>query len=957
MNNKIYEDLTKLHINTAPPRSHYIPYDTLEGALGGNPEKSKYYMLLNGVWDFKYYEHDYNEGIIDVKSGKINVPGNWQMQGYDKPWYTNVNYPFSVDPPYVPNDNPMGVYTKTVELPDEWKNRRTYLVAEGISSCAELHINGSFVGFDTASHLPTEFEISDYLVPGKNTVCIKVRKWCAGSYLEDQDFFRMSGIFRDIYLLSRDECHIGDIEIFADDKEIKYNGKGEFMLFDANGSEADLTTPILWNAEKPYLYTAVIKHGSEYIPQKVGMRKIEVSDKGELLINGVSVLLKGVNHHDTHPEHGYYIPNDELKAELELMKKLNINTIRTSHYPPTPYLLELCDKLGFYVVDETDIEIHGFSNRTPYYDGKIGYDMDSDEWICRRPEWKDEFVNRMARMVERDKNHACVIMWSLGNESGCGENHHEMYKWTKQRDNSRLVHYEGASILKDDKGNCCIPEGYTDVRSYMYRSVDMIECDGKGSDPRPVFLCEYSHAMGNGPGDLMDYMKVFRKYPNLIGGCIWEWADHTVRAKDGTCLYGGDFGEPTDDGNFCCDGLVFCDRSLKAGSLEAKAVYQPFDSEFDGENLTIHNLFDFTDLNEYTICYTVESDGICVHSGNIHADVAPHESQSISFKVSTPDECKLGCYLNLSLVDKDGFEIAATQHKLDVPVKADAETDTFDNVSIVTEKNVITISGDGFEHKFNPNTGTLTDINGLTDGEARLSAWRAPTDNDRGIKKKWGYINGDNMSGENLNRISTKIYDCTVSGNKITVVGALSGISRKPFFRFTTEYSFFDDGSVCVSLCGKVREDCIELPRLGFEFKIPKDSGKFRYFGMGPEETYRDMHHFAKMGMYESSAKEEYIPYVMPQEHGNHFNTKCLETENGLCFTAENVFDINVSNYTVEILTEAMHTNELKEADYVTVRIDYKNAGIGSASCGPALLEQYRVNDKDIDFKFRINIR
>ena len=403
---------------------------------------------------------------------------------------------------------------------------------------------------------------------------------------------------------------------------------------------------------------------------------------------------------------------------------------------------------------------------------------------------------------------------------------------------------------------------------------------------------------------------------------------------------------------------MFCDREVyKAGSLEAKAVYQPFDSEFDGENLTIHNLFDFTDLNEYTICYTVESDGICVHSGNIHADVAPHESQSISFKVSTPDECKLGCYLTLSLVDKDGFEIAATQHKLDVPVKADAETDTFDNVSIVTEKNVITISGDGFEHKFNPNTGTLTDINGLTDGEARLSAWRAPTDNDRGMKK-WGYINGDNMAGENLNRISTKIYDCTVSGNKITVVGALSGISRKPFFKFTTEYSFFDDGSVCVSLCGKVREDCIELPRLGFEFKIPKDSGKFRYFGKWvSEETYRDMHHFAKMGMYESSAKEEYIPYVMPQEHGNHFNTKCLETENGLCFTAENVFDINVSNYTVEILTEAMHTNELKEADYVTVRIDYKNAGIGSASCGPALLEQYRVNDKDIDFKFRINIR
>lgn len=955
MNLKIYEDLTKTRVNTAPLRSHYIPYDTLEGALSGKPENSKFYKLLNGVWDFTYYGHDTEEGSSAGKSGKINVPGNWQMQGYDKPWYTNVNYPFPIDPPYVPDENPMGVYTKTVELPDEWRGRRTYIVFEGVSSCLELHVNGNFVGYSSCSHAPAEFELTDYLVHGKNTITAKVRKWCVGSYLEDQDFFRLSGIFRDVYLLSRDISHLTDVEIKADDKKITYDGEGEFTVYDASGKEADLSSPVLWNAEKPYLYTAVVQHCNEYIPQKIGMRKIEVSDKGELLINGVSVILKGVNHHDTHPKYGYYIPEDEMLSELKLMKKLNINCIRTSHYPPTPKFLDLCDELGFYVVDETDIEIHGFVSRYAWYKENHGYyDMESMDWICRRPEWKDEFVGRLELMVERDKNHACVIFWSLGNESGYGENHTAMYKWAKERDNSRLVHYEGASCVENK--DVPFEKVLMDMSSYMYMDSETLEKRAQDNDMRPLFLCEYSHSMGNGPGDIYDYMKLFRKYPKLIGGCIWEWADHTVIGKNGTCLYGGDFGELTDDGNFCCDGLVFADRSLKAGSLEAKAVYQPFSSEFDGKTLTIHNLFDFTDLNEYTICYTVESDGICVYSANLSADVAPHESQSLVLDLNLPVECKLGCYLNISLVDKDGFEVASTQHKLDVPVKAELPCNTSDSIVINKERDTITVSGNGFKHIFNAHTGMLSDINGLTDGEARLTAWRAPTDNDRNIKKSWGYINGDNLGGENINRLCPKVYDCSISGNTITVKGSLSGISRFPFFRYTAEYSFFDDGSINVSLNGKVREGCIELPRLGFEFSLPKNSAKFRYFGMGPEETYCDMHHFAKMGMYESDAASEYVPYIMPQEHGNHFNTKCLETEDGLCFTAKDSFEINVSEYTSEALTEAMHTDELKKSDKTIVRIDYKNAGIGSNSCGPRLLEKYRFDDKDIDFNFRINI-
>lgn len=955
MSLKFYEDLTKTQINTAPPRSHYIPYDTLDKALIGNAEASKFYKLLNGVWDFVYYNHDYEEGTLDVKPSKINVPGNWQMQGFDKPWYSNVNYPFPVDPPYVPDENPMGVYTKIVDIDSSWISRRTYIVFEGVSSCVELYVNDNFVGFSSGSHMPSEFEITDFVISGKNTIIAKVRKWCAGSYLEDQDFFRLSGIFRDVYLLSRSENHLVDIEINSNDTSVTYNGDGDFTLYDAEGNIADLSHPTLWNAEKPYLYTAIISRDGEYIPQKIGMRKIEVSSKGELLINGTSVLLKGVNHHDTHPKYGYYEPEDFMVSELKTMKKLNINCIRTSHYPPTPRFLELCDEMGFYVVDETDIEIHGFSQRSAGYVGaKRGYDMDSLDWISRQPQWKDEFVNRGKRMLERDKNHASVIIWSLGNESGYGENHIAMYNWFKNRDSSRLVHYEGGSCAEN--GFEVFPVGASDIVSYMYLGIEGIENHAKDDDMRPVFLCEYSHAMGNGPGDINDYAELFRKYPKLIGGCIWEWADHTVIGKDGTPLYGGDFDEITSDGNFCCDGLVFHDRSLKAGSLEAKAVYQPFATEFDGKTLVMHNLFDFTSLSDYTVHYSVETDGICTYSATISTDIPPHGSQEFAPALNLPESCSLGCYLNVSLVDKDGYEVASTQHKIDLPVAAPSACDSFDQVVFTENGYLITVSGEGFKHIFNTRTGMISDINGLTDGEAKLTAWRAPTDNDRHIKHNWGYIDGDNTGGENLNRLCSKVYDCELSDNTITVHGSLSGVSRMPFFKYTASYSFFNDGSIKVNLKGSVREDCTWLPRLGFEFALPKDDSTFRYYGMGPEENYRDMHHFAKMGMYESNAEAEYVPYIMPQEHGNHFNTKCVQTEGGLCFTADDTFEINVSEYTSDMLTNATHTNELEKADYITLRIDYKNSGIGSGSCGPQLLDKYKLSEKEINFGFTVSI-
>ena len=955
MKKKIYENLDTMMQNTMPPRAHYIPYQTLESALEFCPQKSNYRKSLNGTWNFTYYEYDSLEGTGGGICSKIEVPGCWQTQGFDTPWYTNVNYPFPVDPPFVPDDNPMGVYSLNFEIPQEWLQRRTFIVFEGISSCAEVYINGNYAGYGSGSHMPLEFELTNFVVPQKNTLTVKVRKWCAGSYLEDQDFFRFSGIFRDVYLLSRDKDCLWDIKIDSNEHSITYDGDGEFTVYDNDGNEADLSDPVLWNAEKPYLYTAVIKHGNEYIPQKIGMRSICVSEKGELLINGTPVLLKGINHHDTHPEKGYTMSYDDLKTDLFLMKKLNINCVRTSHYPPSPAFLELCDELGFYVVDETDIEIHGFVSRKPLYVEKSSeYDMESDDWLCRRPEWRNEFVSRALRMAERDKNHACVIMWSLGNESGYGENHIEMYNALKSQNDMRLIHYEGGSRILN--GMKIFPKEGSDVVSYMYMPVNELEEHAKDDDMRPVFLCEYSHAMGNGPGDIADYMQVFRKYPKLIGGCIWEWADHTVKNSDGTCLYGGDFGEKTDDGNFCCDGLVFADRSLKAGSLEAKAVYSPIDVIYQNETLTLYNLFDFTNLNEYKICCTVEADGRCTHSACFEADLPPHASASYPFKPNVPEYCAYACCLNISLISKDGFETASKQIMLDVPVKKAIKNTDSGNVVITKDHDSIIITGSEFEHIINAHTGMLSDIDGHLDGETKLSVWRAPTDNDRRIKKKWGYIDGDNMSGENLNRLCSKIYGYSISDNSVTFSGSLAGISRMPFFRYNLEYTFFDDGSIHVSLSGKVRKDCVELPRLGFEFSVPGEYKKFRYFGMGPEECYADMHHFAKLGMYESSAEKEYVPYVMPQEHGNHYKTLCLETENGLCFTADKAFEINVSEYSSEDLTAARHTDELHKSGSVLVRIDYKNAGIGSNSCGPELLPQYRFSDKQIDFGFTVEI-
>lgn len=941
-----YERLDRLSENRLPQRAYYIPYESLEKALAGDPAASAYYRLLNGEWDFCYFERDIDapeDPTAAVFTDKIPVPACWQMHGYDIPYYTNVNYAFPVDPPYVPDANPCGIYRTVFTLPENWAERDTHIVFEGVASCLYLYVNGQYVGFTQGSHLQAEFDLTPYVKPGENTLVAKVLKWCVGTYLEDQDFLRLNGIFRDVYLLSREKNAIRDVNIHADTKSITADAP-DYTVYDADGKPADLSRPVLWNAEKPYLYTLVVKGKTEYLPFKVGMREVTLGADKALCINGTPVILRGVNHHDTHPTDGYVETVDFLRDEMLKMKELNINTIRTSHYPPTSEFLNLCDEFGFYVVDETDLETHGFVSRN----GGYNYDIKHPEWICNQPAWKDAYVERIARLVERDKNHASVIIWSMGNESGYGDNHTAMLEWAKQRDPSRLVHYEGANLIGNDAP--------VDMQSYMYPSLERYTEILEADSPLPVFLCEFSHAMGNGPGDTGAYMEMFRKYPQAIGGCIWEWTDHTV-IVDGVQKYGGDFGEETNDGNFCCDGLTFSDRSFKAGSLNAKYAYQPMIATLDGTVLTVQNDHDFTDFEEDQFVLSMQVDGMTVGEQNLHLSAAPHTAVQVKVPFAIPTTCRMGAYLDLSQ-RRNGREIGHAQFALPTvrtAVKTGAPLDT-----LTDDGRHIIAAGDGFTYKFSKFDGQFDSIvmNGTEQIAApvKLSVWHAPTDNERHTRcawasKKLGY-GMDNQTKGNFNLVQTKVYDVTVEGNRIVAHMNLAGISRKPFLKYTQTMEFFTDGTVKITVDAEKKPELdIYLPRLGFEFVTPEENGAFSYYGMGPEENYCDMNLHAAVGMYRSTAAAEYVPYVRPQEHGNHTEVRYLKMDRGLTFVTDGKFECNVSRYDAMALDKAEHTDELVADGRTHIRVDYRDCGIGSASCGPALRPEYQVNETEFHFE------
>lgn len=919
-----YENLKTIAQGREAPRAYYIPYDTPEKAWRGNREESAWFRSLNGEWDFAYFEREEDMPREIVFAATIPVPSNWQLHGYDRPAYTNYRDVIPLDAPLVPDDNPCGVYQRAFAVGEDWKGRELYLVFEGVDSCHYVYVNGVYVGCSQGSHLQSEFDITPYVRAGDNVLQVRVYKWCAGTFLEDQDKFRLSGIFRDVYLLARCPGHVQDVRITADAKGITCDAP-DYTVYDAERREADLTHPILWNAEQPYLYTVMVHSGDEYIPFPVGMRDIAVSPAGELLINGQSIKLKGINRHDTHPTQGYYLTLEDMKNDLRLMKKLNINTIRMSHYPPDPQLLGLCDEMGFYVIDEADLELNGYA--------LLG------EVLTMDPAWTEAFVDRMARTYERDKNHVCIIMWSLGNESGYGDNHDRMIAYIKARDTVRLVHYEGARNIDDKCG--------VDVISRMYPAFEDLPQYAGSADPRPFFLCEFSHAMGNGPGDLFDYWDRIWAAPKLIGGCIWEWIDHTV-LEGGVYKYGGDFGEIYHDGNFCCNGLVFPDHRLKAGSYEAKAAYQGMATALNGSVLSVTNRYDFTNLKAYTLQWTLLCDGGTLAQGEMHCDIEPHATASYPLDLPLPASCSLGVTLDVRLTDAAGEAIAATQHGIDVPVRR-RTFPAAGPVAVWEDAYGVRFEGENFSYRFSKTKGTFDSLR--VRGEEKLAApavlgvYRAPIDNEINVKEKWAY----------LDSAFHKVYDCRTDGPTVTVKGSLAAIGKAPFLRYTAAYTVEGDGTILVDLDAQLDDQYEALQRFGFEFFLPKEAQKFTYFGMGPWENYVDLCRSARLGRFDSDARAEYVPYIKPQEHGNHTRTKEL-TIGGLTFFTEDVFEFQVSNYSARQLAHTRHACELQEEPYVTVRIDYKDSGIGSAACCTVLHKDYQFTDKTIHFRFGIRL-
>lgn len=950
-----YENPAFFCENRLPQRAYYIP----EGS----------FKSLNGTWNFKYFECDEDEGYVKKDWSTIDVPSCWQARGFENPNYSNAEYPFAFDLPYVPATNPMGVYSREFQIEDA--KRCTYIVFEGVSSNLELYINGSYVGYSQGSRLQAEFDITPFVKKGKNTVLAKVWKWCSGSYLEDQDCPRYNGIYRDVYILSRPRGHIKDISITTDENiiNIDFEGSAEITLFDAENNIIDIKNatnkaqfkvdnPVLWNAEKPYLYEVKFKYGDEIISQKVGFVTYSIGKDNEFLVNGVEVKLKGVNHHDTHSLNGWTMTEEEFRQDLLLMKKLNINSIRTSHYPPAPKFMEMCDELGFYVMLETDLETHGVCFREAE---ELGYDFVThpEVWPCQLPEWKGAFVDRMARAYHRDKNHCSIYSWSTGNESGHGDNHVAMIEYVRKHDKKRLIHAEDASRAAESseyhKADTTHMADNVDIHSRMYESVE--EIIQKLDNPefnRPYYMCEYSHAMGNGPGDIFDYWELVYSRKNMIGGCIWEWCDHAF-AMDGVPKYGGDY--PTDMAhcnNFCCDGMVFHDRALKAGSLEIKAVYQYMNCSLSGNELTITNLYDFTNLNEYDFKYEIKVDGKLLRGETLNLNVLPKESTKI--KLSLPTECTLGAYVNCYLVDKTGYTVA--QKQLEVPVNV-VKTDMMQGYAKIAEdERFIKLFGDDFCYTVSKRLGTVVSIvkNGTEQLKApiRITALRAPIDNEMYIKDKWYGEPFIGVLHENLHKQFDNVYECRVDGKKVCIKASVAGVSRTPYFRYSLILEVSADGVMKVSLEGKVKEACQWLPRLGFEVRTDYNKSKFKYFGMGPYENYCDMYRGCMVDWYQSDADSEYVNYVMPQEHGNHTQTKYLEIKDGLTFIAKDKMEINVSHYSAKCLMDAKHQDEIVKDENTIIRIDYKNSGVGSNACGPELAPKYRLDEKDIKFEFYI---
>ena len=996
---KYHEDLNTLHLGCEKPRAYFIPYSSVESALEDIRDESPYFKNLIGEWNFKFFP-----SVSDIEdplavefsaSEKIDVPMNWQNmlgRGYDTPNYTNVNYPYPVDPPYVPDENPAGVYAREFTLrAGELDGKDVMLDFEGVDSCFYLYVNGSFAGYSQVSHMTSEFNVTALVHEGKNEVRLVVVKWCDGSYLEDQDMFRASGIFREVYLLMRDKKRIDDLFVkcdLSDDfseaavkLDITANASVDvkYTLSDADGKKvssgeikgesgsfeiAKIKAPKLWSDEIPYLYNLTLECGSEIINLFVGIRKIEIKN-AVIYINGKKVKARGVNRHDSHPILGHATPMEHMKRDLYIMKSFNCNTVRTSHYPNDPRFYSLCDRLGIYVVDEADLECHG-----------IGIYRDFPE-LTDDPTWEAAYIDRAERMLERDKNHPSVIIWSVGNESGAGINHKKMVEFFKSRDNTRLVHVEDESrranaVEKElEKGNemPVAPEvyrAYIDFESRMYPPLDEIKKYylSEGKIKYPLFLCEYCHAMGNGPGDVGEYWKLIRENDSFFGGCIWEFTDHSVAIgdniyKDPHYTYGGDFGDYPNDAEFCVDGVVYPDRRAHTGFYEIKQAQAPVKAEYENGRLKVTSYRYFTDMRDLSLVYTFEKNGKAIKSGRVgELDIEPLGVKFYEIDVPEIDDGVLT--FNVWIKQNTETEWAEIGHEI-----ASYQFVIFDDIKkrecaplgatlyekegeykVIFGESVATVSR---------KTGLITSL--IHEGKEMLSSpvtpeiWRAPTDNDRRIKHKW-IKEGYDRAGVKCYATSAESLDGSVVVKSDISLGAPY---RKPFLRMTLSYTFSEGKAVKLNCSAKVADEAVWLPRFGFRFTLPEGFEDVSYFGYGPFESYEDKRLASRLSVFKTTVTENFEPYVRPQENSAHYGCKWASVTgiqgHGILFMADK-FSLSASHFSPEYLSGVKHNFELVPERETTVIIDYRNAGIGSNSCGPELLPEYRISEKEIDFEF-----
>ena len=1010
-----HRGLDVLHENTLASRAYYIPVSPQLASSRKNYQRnfnlerelSDRFQLLNGKWQFGYYPNleSVPEEFFSPESPALPdtmpVPGAWQHNGYDHQQYTNINYPFPFDPPHVPHQNPAGAYRHSFNYEIDLDAPAVTLVFEGVDSCFYLWVNGQYVGYSQVSHALSAFDVTEYLHDGENTLAVLVFKWCDGSYLEDQDKFRTSGIIRDVYLLKRPAAHLNDYFVTTDIKgdraeiAVRANFDGEAIpvmakLSDEQGelgsaslepfsgdetythcAKFTIETPRLWNPGDPYLYHLVLEASSEVITEQIGVREVTV-EGAVLKFNGSPIKLKGVNRHDSDPDTGPVVSLEHIKRDLKMMRRHNINAVRTAHYPNCPQFYHLCDKYGFYVMSEADNESHGTRNRLLKDESEENIVENWNKPIADNPDWVAPTLDRVERCVHSEKNRPSVFSWSAGNECAYGQTFEVALKWMKDFDPSRITHYESAYYRSSDRK---YDYSNIDLYSRMYPPLPDITDYLENLGDKPFLLVEYCHAMGNGPGDLEDFWQVVRSDARMCGGFIWEWCDHAVRDSDGNLLYGGDSGEYPHDGNFCVDGLVSPDREAHIGLLETKNVYRPLRCEYDQKNggLRVTNTADHLNAGDFVRLQWVKIvDGV-EEVGSLELLSLPaHETVTIPLKVEVPERGR--CYLRIEtyltrelaflepghLLGIDEFALENNcprdprVHELvGANVRGQGET-----APQITESPLeIQVASGDYSFRFSRHSGMLKGVSRageeLLKHSTELNIWRAPTDNDMYIRPLWERAQYD--------RAYPHAYgvSAVAQGGEVTVSAKVAMVAptMQPILAADVDWIIRPGGRLQIVTAVRRDTQFPELPRLGWRFFFDSSLQQASWAGLGPHENYVDKRQSCWHGRFESSVVDLFQRYLRPQENGSRSDCDylCLsgpdlKVEVG----SDDVFSFNASNYTQEELTAKKHVYELSKSDSTILCLDHLMAGIGSESCGPKLLEKYRVDFETTKFSFSI---